>query len=126
MDKNMELANQFMTPVILFLLTLVFGFWLSHAGKPYNGMLFNVHKLIALACVVFLGIQFSKMLQAPDWQMVVLLTCFCPVHHCPIRQWSLDERWKTGLCPDVDHPSPCASRFGRWFGIGHVFHKNIL
>jgi len=69
----MELANRFATPIILFLMTLVFGFWLSHAGRPYNGLLFNFHKLIALACVVFLGVQFSKTLQAPDWQLVVLL-----------------------------------------------------
>lgn len=69
----MELANRFATPIILFLMTLVFGFWLSHAGRPYNGLLFNFHKLIALACVVFLGIQFSKSFHAPDWQLVVLL-----------------------------------------------------
>lgn len=69
----MKLAIIFFTPGILFLLTLVFGFWLSHVGKPYNGLLFNLHKLIALACVVFLGIQFSKTLHAPDWQLVVLL-----------------------------------------------------
>jgi hypothetical protein len=70
----MELVNRFVTPVILFLLTLVFGFWLSHVGKPYNGLLFNIHKLIALFCVVLLGIQFSKTLQTSDWQLVVLLT----------------------------------------------------
>jgi len=69
----MEFANRFLTPSILFFLTLVFGFWLSHVGKPYNGLLFNVHKLIALACVVLLGIQFSKTLQSPDWLITALL-----------------------------------------------------
>jgi len=69
----MELVNQFIIPGSLFLLTLVFGFWLSHAGKPYNGILFNIHKLIALGCVVLAGIQFSKTFRAPDWQLVVLL-----------------------------------------------------
>ncbi len=72
----METFWKFSTPGLLFALTLVFGFWLSHSGKPYNGLLFNVHKLIALACVVLFGIQFSKTFQAPDWQMVVLLTVF--------------------------------------------------
>lgn len=62
----MELANRFVTPIILFLMALVFGFWLSHAGKPYNGLLFNIHKLIALVCVVLLGIQFSKTLYTPQ------------------------------------------------------------
>jgi hypothetical protein len=69
----MELVNRFIAPGLLFLLTLAFGFWLSHAGKPYNGLLFNVHKLIALGCVVLAGIQFSKTHHAPDWQLVVLL-----------------------------------------------------
>jgi hypothetical protein len=69
----MELVNQFLIPGGLFLLTLVFGFWLSHAGKPYNGLLFNIHKLIALGCVVLTGIQFSKTFRAPDWQLAVLL-----------------------------------------------------
>jgi hypothetical protein len=32
--KFMELTNRFIIPGILFLLTLAFGFWLSHAGKP--------------------------------------------------------------------------------------------
>jgi predicted CDP-diglyceride synthetase/phosphatidate cytidylyltransferase len=69
----MELANRFITPGILFLLTLAFGFWLSHAGKPYNGILFNVHKLIALGAVVLAGIQFYKMLHTFDGLLVVLL-----------------------------------------------------
>lgn len=56
----MELANRFIAPGILFLLTLLFGFWLSHAGKPYNGLLFNVHKLIALGAVVLAILQLTK------------------------------------------------------------------
>jgi hypothetical protein len=48
----MELTNRFIIPGILFLLTIAFGFWLSHAGKPYNGLLFNAHKLIALGAVI--------------------------------------------------------------------------
>ncbi|MCS6994993.1 MAG: hypothetical protein NZP74_14345 [Anaerolineales bacterium] len=45
---------------ILFVLTLAFGFWLSNIGKPYNGLLFNVHKLIALGAVVLAVIQLTK------------------------------------------------------------------
>ena len=56
----MELANRFIIPGILFVLTLAFGFWLSHVGKPYNGLLFNVHKLIALGAVVLVVIQLTK------------------------------------------------------------------
>lgn len=36
------------------------GFWLSNIGKPYNGLLFNIHKLIALGAVVLAVIQLTK------------------------------------------------------------------
>ena len=58
----MVALSKFTIPGVLFLLTLVFGFWLSNVGKPYNGMLFNIHKLIALGAVVLAAIQFSKMI----------------------------------------------------------------
>jgi len=48
----MDTPSKFTLPGILFILTLAFGFWLSSAGKPYNGFLFNFHKLIALSGVV--------------------------------------------------------------------------
>jgi hypothetical protein len=42
---------------ILFLAIFVFGFWLQRQGKPYPTLVFTVHKLAALAAVVYLGIQ---------------------------------------------------------------------
>ncbi|NOH13582.1 MAG: hypothetical protein HND51_18240 [Chloroflexi bacterium] len=42
---------------IAFLVIFFFGFWLSRSGKPYNAILFNFHKLIALATLIFLGIS---------------------------------------------------------------------
>lgn len=69
----METLAKFTLPAILFALTLVFGFWLSHTGKPYNGLLFNIHKLIALGCVVLAAFQFFKIIHAPGWQLVGLL-----------------------------------------------------
>lgn len=36
------------------------GFWLSRLGKPYNGMVFNIHKLIALAAVVLFVITLYR------------------------------------------------------------------
>jgi hypothetical protein len=65
--------SQFTLPGILFALTLAFGFWLSHAGRPYKGILFNAHKLIALAGVVLTGMQFYKILLTPQWFEVALL-----------------------------------------------------
>jgi len=67
----MELVNRFIAPSILFLLTLVFGFWLSRVGKPYNNVLFNIHKLIALGAVVLTGIQTIKQLRGMEASSLV-------------------------------------------------------
>jgi hypothetical protein len=53
----MTTTSNFFTPTIAFILTLAFGFWLSRKGKPYNGILFNIHKLIALGTVILLSIK---------------------------------------------------------------------
>jgi len=59
-------ASKILLPGIVFILTLAFGFWVSHVGKPYNGLLFNVHKLIALGAVVATVIQLVKLLKSAD------------------------------------------------------------
>ena len=46
------------------MLIFLSGFWLSRSGKPYSAILFNIHKLIALGAIIFLGIMVSKMHQA--------------------------------------------------------------
>ena len=59
-------------------MTLAFGFWLSRAGKPYNGVLFNIHKLLALAAVIVAVFEIRKTLQgdgaAPIYGVVIALT----------------------------------------------------
>ena len=42
----------FYLPLLLFLITVGFGFWVSKSGAPYSPVLFNIHKLAALAGVV--------------------------------------------------------------------------
>jgi hypothetical protein len=48
----MNLIEEIALPGVLFLLAVVFGIWVSSLGRPYQGLLFNVHKLIALGGVV--------------------------------------------------------------------------
>lgn len=67
------MLTKFLLPGIAFILTLVFGFWLSHVGKPYNGLLFNVHKLIALGAVVATVIQLVKLLKGADALALVIV-----------------------------------------------------
>jgi hypothetical protein len=71
----MDTVSKFLTPGIVFLLTLVFGFWLSLAGKPYNGLLFNLHKLIALGAVILAGRQFYLLMKglSPQGWLIALI-----------------------------------------------------
>jgi hypothetical protein len=71
----MDMLSKFITPGVGFLLTLAFGFWLGRIGKPYNGLLFNIHKLISLGAVVVTAIQVYKSfnLLEPRFMFVVLI-----------------------------------------------------
>jgi hypothetical protein len=67
------MLSQFIIPGIVFLLTLASGAWLSRAGKPLNPIIFNVHKLIALAAVVATAVQTYSALKAAQAILIVLL-----------------------------------------------------
>lgn len=41
---------------LCYLFIFLSGFRLSRSGKPYNGIIFNIHKLIALAVVVLFAV----------------------------------------------------------------------
>jgi hypothetical protein len=77
----MDTISKFPLLIVLFLLTVAFGFWLSKVGKPYNGTLFNVHKLIALGAVVFAVIQISKtgIAGSPILVVALILAGLCVV-----------------------------------------------
>ena len=65
----------FFTPTVGFLVAVAFGFWLGRIGKPYNGILFNIHKLIALGAVVLTSVQLYKTFKVigPQSQLVISL-----------------------------------------------------
>jgi len=68
----MDIWSKFAVAGVLLLLTLVFGVWLSLAGKPYNGILFNIHKLVALGLVIVAGIQIYQALKSSDAQFLLI------------------------------------------------------
>ena len=41
---------------LLYLLIFASGFWLSRTGRPFNGVILTIHKLISLAALAFLVI----------------------------------------------------------------------
>jgi hypothetical protein len=67
------MLSKFIVPGIVILLTYVLGFWLSSTGKPYNGLIFNLHKLVALAAVVVLVVQFGNALKGVDTQALIIV-----------------------------------------------------
>lgn len=73
--------SAFVAPGLLFILTLGLGFWLSRVGQPYNGLLFNGHKLIALGGVVVTAVQLVRILSSADipalWIAVLALAALC-------------------------------------------------
>ena len=58
----------------LLLLTLVSGVWLSHSGKPFNSLIFTIHKLIALATVIIIGTNVYHLFRAMDGNTLVTLS----------------------------------------------------
>jgi len=53
----MAVMHKFIWIGLLLLATLATGIWLGQLGKPLNPSLFTVHKLLALAWVVFAAIK---------------------------------------------------------------------
>jgi hypothetical protein len=61
----MNIFSNYLASGIAFILTLAFGVWLSRMGKPYNGVIFNIHKLCALAAVILTAVQIYRALTLP-------------------------------------------------------------
>jgi len=57
----MDFFKLMFLPGFLFLIIIGFGLWVRKVGKPYNGLLFNIHKLIALGAVILTGIRIFKL-----------------------------------------------------------------
>ena len=58
---------------LLFLFTIVSGVWLSNSGKPLNTIIFTIHKLIALAAVIFTAIVIHNLLNIVGVENVILI-----------------------------------------------------
>jgi hypothetical protein len=69
-ETSMDVLTQFITLGIGLLLTLASGFWLSRVSKPYNDMIFNIHKLIALGTIILTAYQLNKLLKNSEVQLL--------------------------------------------------------
>ena len=74
----MTILNKFIVPGIGLILTILTGFILERSGKSLTGLLFNVHKLVALAAVVLTIIQLVKVFKTLEVQpLMILLLVLC-------------------------------------------------
>jgi hypothetical protein len=69
----MDVASRFVLPGALLLITYAAGFWLTSLGRPYQGLPFNLHKLIALGAVVFAVLRFYDLLKGGPVPFVVIV-----------------------------------------------------
>lgn len=66
-EMNMEtITTKLIAAGILFLFTLVSGMIVSRSGRPLSVGLVTIHKLIAVATVVLVGMAFHQLLQTID------------------------------------------------------------
>ena len=54
----------------LLLLTVGSGFWLSSLGRPLNSIILNIHKLIALATVIYTGFFIRNLMTDLDMNVM--------------------------------------------------------
>jgi hypothetical protein len=58
---------------LLFLFIFLSGYWLSHSGRPLNGIILTIHKLISLAAVAFLVITIYQANQVGHLGAIALI-----------------------------------------------------
>jgi len=68
----MSIVSKIIGTGLLFIFTIVTGIWLSNSGKPLNTLIFNIHKLIALASVIFIAILIRNLLKNVEINNVIL------------------------------------------------------
>lgn len=57
------LHARYLSMALFFIFIFSSGFWLMISGKPFNGIVFTVHKLVSIATLVFLGVMVSQVNQ---------------------------------------------------------------
>jgi len=75
------------------------GFWLSRSGKPHNGIIFNIHKLIALAAVALFVISLYRTNRVAGLSPVELLASV-------VTGLFLVGLFVTGALVSIDKPMP--------------------
>jgi hypothetical protein len=67
------IGTKIIAAAVLAVLTLLTGLWVSRLGKPYNTWVFNLHKLIAVAMIVVIGISVFNLYKTLEPQSILVL-----------------------------------------------------
>jgi hypothetical protein len=74
----MRIESRILVIVALFALKFVSGIWLTRAGRPFNGILLTVHKIISLLTVVLIGLTLARLRQGIGLSAVeIAVVAFC-------------------------------------------------
>jgi len=71
------LVSNFVSPKIMFfglgfVITVLSGVLLSHAGRPLNGLIFTAHKLVAVGTIILAAVGIRDLYRAVDVQALYL------------------------------------------------------
>ncbi len=58
---------------MFYLFIFLSGIWLNRSGKPYNGIILTIHKLISLGTIVFLAITIRRIFQTSALSTVEII-----------------------------------------------------
>jgi hypothetical protein len=58
---------------VLFLLTIISGIWLHNTSMPLNTLIFTIHKLLALAAVIFTAIAIYNLCKNVEIKTIILI-----------------------------------------------------
>ncbi len=65
------------TTGILLILSLASGFWVTNSGRPLNTVIFTIHKLIALAGIIFSIIIINNLRKGVAIEGAILAAIVC-------------------------------------------------
>lgn len=65
--------------LVLFIIILVSGIFLNHTGKPYNSILFTIHKFSTLGLIIYLSIIIVKYLKSTSPAFLFIISMLLAV-----------------------------------------------
>lgn len=65
--------SRILITALLFVLSFIFGIWLSRLGKPYNVVIFAFHKIIGVAAIIFTVITVYNLQKPVDLSPVEMI-----------------------------------------------------